>query len=67
MRHDRSVVAGGGSKGPPSAPPAVPPIIINPFCYHSPQPAIDPFVIPLRPPVLPPRLPGIRADEALPA
>jgi hypothetical protein len=26
----------------PSAPPAIPPIIINPYTYQTPQPAIDP-------------------------
>jgi hypothetical protein len=42
----------------PSAPPAIPPIIINPFSYHAPSPAIDPRVPPLGPPVAPP--PGPR-------
>ncbi|HEY0490108.1 MAG TPA: hypothetical protein VGD30_11385 [Telluria sp.] len=51
----------GGQKGPPSAPPAVPPIIINPFSYHTPRPAIDPHVTPARPPLLPPGQPAIRA------
>jgi len=50
-----------GVKGPPSAPPAVPPIIITPFSYHTPRPAIDPGVMPDRPPLLPPSLPGMRA------
>lgn len=43
-----------GPKGPPSAPPAIPPIIINPFSYHSPAPAIDPRPTPLGPPCIPP-------------
>jgi hypothetical protein len=47
-----------GPKGPPSAPPAIPPIIINPFSYHSPSPAIDPRVPPPGPPLMPP--PGPR-------
>jgi hypothetical protein len=47
-----------GAKVPPSAPPAIPPIIINPFSYQSPLPAIDPRVRPLGPPVAPP--PGPR-------
>jgi hypothetical protein len=41
-------------KGPPSAPPAIPPIIINPFSYQTPSPAIDPRVPPPGPPVAPP-------------
>jgi hypothetical protein len=49
-----------GPKGPPSAPPAVPPIIINPFSYHSPSPAIDPRVPPLGPPLMPPPRPRQR-------
>lgn len=44
-------VAGGGPKGPPSAPPAIPPIIITPFSYHVPEPAIDPRTTPLKPPI----------------
>lgn len=47
-------LAGPGPKTPPSAPPAIPPIIINPFSYQSPAPAIDPRHAPLRPPVAPP-------------
>ena len=50
-----------GEKGPPSAPPAVPPIIIVPFSYHTPRPAIDPGVTPDRPPLVPPSMPGVRA------
>lgn len=51
--------SGGGPKGPPSAPPTIPPIIINPFKYHSPEPAIDPRITPLGPPVMPPRRPAM--------
>lgn len=47
-----------GPKGPPSAPPAIPAIIINPFSYHAPSPAIDPRVRPMGPPIAPP--PGPR-------
>jgi hypothetical protein len=47
-----------GPKGPPSAPPAIPPIIINPFSYHAPSPAIDPRRAPMGPPITPP--PGPR-------
>ena len=45
-RRQRSATrsSGGGPKGPPSAPPAIPPIIITPFSYHTPEPAIDPRV-----------------------
>ena len=49
-----------GPKGPPSAPPAIPPIIINPFSYHSPSPAIDPHVLPPGPPLMPPPQPRQR-------
>lgn len=52
-----------GEKGPPSAPPAVPPIIINPFSYHTPRPAIDPAITPARPPLVPPSPPRIRAGH----
>lgn len=48
----------GGPKGPPSAPPAIPPIIINPFRYQGPAPAIDPLPQPPGPPIEPP--PGPR-------
>jgi hypothetical protein len=47
-----------GPKGPPSAPPAIPPIIINPFSYQGPSPAIDPRLPPMGPPIAPP--PGPR-------
>jgi hypothetical protein len=51
---------GGGPKGPPSAPPTIPPIIINPFTYGTPSPAIDPRVLPPGPPLMPPRQPDMR-------
>jgi hypothetical protein len=52
-RRQRSArhLSGGGPKGPPSAPPAIPPIIITPFSYQMPEPAIDPRVTPLKPPI----------------
>jgi hypothetical protein len=52
-RRQRSVrqLSDGGPKGPPSAPPAIPPIIITPFSYQMPEPAIDPRVTPLKPPI----------------
>lgn len=49
-----------GPKGPPSAPPAIPPIIINPFSYQSPAPAIDPLRAPPGPPIAPPPAPRQR-------
>lgn len=58
VRHARHA-SGGGPKGPPSAPPAIPPIIINPYSYQTPGPAIDPRVTPLRPPVTPPSRPAV--------
>ena len=51
---------GGGPNDPPSAPPAVPPIIINPFSYQTPSPAIDPHITPPGPPIVPPRRPDLR-------
>lgn len=51
------LLGGGGVKNPPSAPPAIPPIIINPFNYQTPGPAIDPRITPPGPPVAPPRQP----------
>jgi hypothetical protein len=53
IRRQRSAqrMSGGGPKGPPSAPPAIPPIIITPFSYQLPEPAIDPRVTPLKPPI----------------
>jgi hypothetical protein len=49
-----------GPKTPPSAPPAIPPIIINPFSYHTPEPAIDPLRMPPGPPIMPPPCPRQR-------
>ncbi|MHA4869278.1 hypothetical protein ACXZ1M_16415 [Duganella sp. PWIR1] len=53
-RRQRSALrlSGGGPKGPPSAPPTIPPIIITPFSYEMPEPAIDPRVTPLKPPII---------------
>ncbi|HAT31719.1 MAG TPA: hypothetical protein DCW29_12970 [Janthinobacterium sp.] len=45
--------------GPKGAPPAIPPIIITPFSYQSPAPAIDPRRPPPSPPVAPPARPSI--------
>lgn len=52
-RRQRSALrlSGGGPKGPPSAPPTIPPIIITPFSYQMPEPAIDPRIAPLKPPI----------------
>lgn len=55
----RSATRECGPKGPPSAPPTIPPIIINPFKYQTPEPAIDPRITPLGPPVMPPRRPAM--------
>lgn len=44
--------SGGGPKGPPSAPPTIPPIIITPFSYQVPAPAIDPRTKPPKPPLV---------------
>ena len=49
-----------GPKSPPSAPPAIPPIIINPFSYQRPAPAIDPLSTPPGPPIAPPPAPHQR-------
>lgn len=59
-RQLRILLAGGGPKGPPSAPPAIPPIIINPFTYSTPAPAIDPRIPPPGPPLQPPAPPRQR-------
>lgn len=60
QRRQRSVQrsSGGGPKNPPSAPPAIPPIIITPFNYQQPAPAIDPRHKPPKPPVVQ-RRPGV--------
>lgn len=49
-----------GGKGPPSAPPTVPPIIINPFRYEKPAPAIDPRVDMPGPPLRAPWQPSMK-------
>lgn len=54
QRQWRSWLGSGGPKGPPSAPPTIPPIIITPFVYQTPAPAIDPRITPLGPPIAPP-------------
>ena len=56
MRAERS----GGPHNGPSAPPTIPPIIINPYSYQTPAPAIDPRVPPDAPPLIPPRHSDIR-------
>jgi hypothetical protein len=56
-------LSGGGIKGPPSAPPTIPPIIINPFSYQTPAPAIDPRITPLGPPITPVYRPDLRFAE----
>ncbi|MBG6222739.1 hypothetical protein H4V96_000326 [Janthinobacterium sp. CG_23.4] len=42
---------------PVGAPSAIPPIIITPFHYHAPLPAIDPRWVPPGPPLTWPKLP----------
>lgn len=59
-RQLRNLLGGGGPKGPPSAPPAIPPIIINPYSYQTPGPAIDPRITPVGPPLRPPPGPDCR-------
>ena len=59
-----SLRTGPDSKGPHSAPPTIPPIIINPFSYQAPAPAIDPRIPPLGPPVRPAHRPPARCDAA---
>jgi hypothetical protein len=49
----------GGPKEPPTAPPAIPPIIINPYTYQMPEPAIDPRHTPPGPPIMPPPRPAM--------
>lgn len=49
-----------GSKG---APPAIPPIIITPFSYHAPAPAIDPRKPPPGPPPSPPSRPAMSSGR----
>jgi len=50
--------------GPKGAPPAIPPIIINPFNYHQPEPAIDPRSPPPSPPIAPPPRPAMSLAPA---
>ena len=50
---------GAGAAGPKGAPPAIPPIIINPFRYQVPGPAIDPRAPPPNPPIAPPSPPAM--------
>ena len=50
--------------GPKGAPPAIPPIIITPFNYETPKPAIDPPKPPLSPPLTPPTRPAISLECA---
>ncbi|OEZ95230.1 hypothetical protein JAB9_34920 [Janthinobacterium sp. HH107] len=44
---------------PVGAPSAIPPIIINPFNYHAPLPAIDPRWVPPGPPLTWPSRPAM--------
>ncbi|MES2321999.1 MAG: hypothetical protein V4633_07045 [Pseudomonadota bacterium] len=62
-RQLRMLLSGGGPKGPPSAPPAIPPIIITPYSYQVPAPAIDPRNTPAGPPLRPPRGPDWRLSS----
>ena len=57
-------VAGLGLAGPKGAPPTIPPIIINPFRYEVPGPAIDPRKPPPSPPVTPPSRPSMSLEPA---
>lgn len=45
---------------PVGAPSAIPPIIINPYHYHVPLPAIDPRAIPPGPPLTWPAHPAMQ-------
>lgn len=45
--------------GPKGAPPAIPPIIITPYSYQTPAPAIDPRLPPPSPPIAPPARPSL--------
>lgn len=64
-RQLRKLLSGGGPKGPPSAPPTIPPIIINPYSYGTPAPAIDPRSEPVGPPLTPPGRPACRLEQCL--
>lgn len=63
-RFPRQRSAESYSAGPKGAPPAIPPIIINPFSYESPAPAIDPRRPPPSPPIAPPSRPSISLGYA---
>ena len=64
MRQRSASEYAAGPKGPPSAPPTIPPIIINPYTYHMPEPAIDPRRTPLGPPIAPPHRPALSLRRA---
>ena len=59
LRQRSAIQFSNGQKGPPSAPPTIPPIIINPFSYQMPEPAIDPRIVPPGPPIRPPCRPAL--------
>lgn len=48
--------------GPKGAPPAIPPIIITPYSYHTPTPAIDPLHRPPGPPLRQPSKPSLSLE-----
>ena len=50
--------------GPKGAPPTIPPIIITPFRYQVPGPAIDPRTPPPSPPIEPPSRPALSLSLA---
>jgi hypothetical protein len=54
----------GNIAGPKGAPPTIPPIIINPFSYQTPAPAIDPRPPTPSPPVAPPPRPAMSLEFA---
>jgi hypothetical protein len=54
----------GKIAGPKGAPPTIPPIIINPFSYKTPAPAIDPRPPTPSPPVAPPPRPAMSLEFA---
>lgn len=61
----RSAQPGQAAAGPKGAPPTIPPIIINPFRYDTPGPAIDPRQPPPAPPVTPPARPSMSLAGSL--
>lgn len=63
-QHSARHVAGLSLAGPKGAPPTIPPIIINPFSYEVPGPAIDPRRPPPSPPVTPPARPSMSLEPA---